>query len=135
MDPVGRVLEILSDRLVLVAASDHLSTDEIVTVFSRAPATGELQSKYQLTNLDIPKGELRVLIEQKPGLFLLEAFQETRERTERVHPTDVFLSGVMGFEVRNTSVLGPPSATLSDPTLPVPFAKSVMVGDYIARHA
>lgn len=126
MEILGKVVEILGEKHVLLQLSKKVAVDAVLTVYSDLQIP-ELQSKYRLQSIHLPKGELRIISEQGNELYLAESFRKTFSRP--ILPNAGLLAGFLAQQ----TVQGPPSAELSGATVPVDLDidKKVNVGDAV----
>jgi hypothetical protein len=99
----GKIIEILSEKHLLLRLSKKLEAQFVLTVFSNVEVA-ELQEKYGLSAIRLPKGQVRVISHQGNGLYLAESFREVHHRSTL--PNMSILAGLLSQE----TVQGPPSA-------------------------
>jgi hypothetical protein len=137
MDSLGAVAEILNDSLVLVQLKTPVDKEAILTVFKRVTSE-ELKKKYGLAELDIPKGEIRIIGHQKDEFYLAERFLRSKEIRRPVQPfiglSGSLLSSMLARPQIRESVPGGWSAEFSEEgRLNLSVDPRVQVGDQIGR--
>jgi hypothetical protein len=132
MNAIGTVVEIFSASKLLIQVTKDLRADEVLTVFAEVEKP-ELQEKYGFNVLHVPKGEIAVLAKQTDGFYLAEVFRPTVESKRVIEKPSSFLAGFLTHDIIKENVPGPPSATLSDPTVPVSVPAKVQVGDKVGQ--
>lgn len=126
MEIVGAIVEIFSERHLLLQLSKKVDADTVLTVYSEL-SVPSLEDKYGLSVIHLPKGEIRVLSEQSGGFYLAESFRTAVTRP--VYPNMGLLAGLITQE----TIQGPLSAKLASPTTSVDLRvdKEVKVGDAV----
>ena len=132
MEVLGTVVEIFGSSMILVEAERTLTIDEVLHVFAEVE-NPELTAKYGLICLQIPKGEIRIVANQKDRLYLAETFRTQVSGGRVVERPPSLLSGILGSEIIRETVQGPLSASLGNPTVPVAVTRRVEVGDRVGR--
>jgi hypothetical protein len=133
---LGTVVEILSGTLLLVKANEGTASDfnidEILKVFGQIE-NESLQRKYDLSNIYVPKGEIRIVTHQSSHYYLAETFRELIDSPRSIEKPSSLLTGIWGAQVVREKVLGPPSAVLAPATEPIEVSKKVVVGDLVGK--
>jgi hypothetical protein len=133
MQALGTVIEILDSSMILVRSDKRpFTSDEILQVFAEV-TDPNLLSKHGLTQIQVPKGEVRIIAAQELGYYLAETFRTYVSRERVIDKTPSLLSGILGPspEVVRERVPGPQSAALGQPTVAVDITRQVKVGDRI----
>ena len=74
MRTLGSIKAILSDTHVLVQSDARLRVEQVLTVFIRLPVPEEKRPDVGLSEVLIPKGEIRVSVKQADDIYLAERF-------------------------------------------------------------
>ena len=84
LEAIGTIKAILNDELVLVESESPLKEDKTLLVFQRIPKES-LGVEIDLEALDLPKGHVKVILQQSTQLYLAERFERTawKKRIER----------------------------------------------------
>jgi hypothetical protein len=127
MEILGKIVEILGEKHVLLQLSKKVAVNTVLTVYSDLQIP-ELQKKYELESIHLPKGEIRIISQQGIGLYLAESFRETFNR-----PMLPNAAGLLSGFLAQQTVQGPPSARFSEATVHVNLEidKTIYVGDVV----
>lgn len=139
MRTVGKVEVILNESTLLIKALEPLERNEILTVFERVE-NNVISQSVNIRYIDVPKGQLKILLEQENSLYLAERFREriTKRKVVKYYNPLAFGALAAVLEGRREELIdidsGEWSATLDQQTsLGIRFAQQIKVNDFVAR--
>lgn len=135
MEDIGIVTAILNDRLLLVRTEKQINPNTELTVFGRI-SPESLQAAAGLTQLDYPKGLIRVISRQNETIYLAERFRQAGEQRRRIIPSPFnpnLLSEILKGQEEVVEIPGPWSAEFDlKSSLNIKVDRQIKTGDLIA---
>lgn len=140
MKIIGKVEFIINDQYLLISSEEDLSRDQIVIVYTILE-NEEINKKYNLNSLPIPKGEIAIVMEESEGLYLAEIFQMPEEKKKIIsHPSsfDKLVAGGLRslLEIKKEEIIemtpGKRSGILDKKvSLNFEYNKEITIGDIV----
>jgi hypothetical protein len=132
LSEIGKVKAILDGAYLLIESKEAFSNGEILKVFGRVDVSSVTPD---LPQVDVPKGEIKIVLKQSDGLFLASRFQRTTRRQRSI--SDPFTDQIR-------QILGPKEVIEEVPAgwsaeldtskgLPFKIDPAVKPGDLVSR--
>jgi hypothetical protein len=141
MNAFGKIEAILNDKIAIISSSETLTPNEIVAVFASIDDPKLKELGYSDPIL-YPKGELKIVCEQKENKYLAEVFRETQSKTRKIVTPSPFATSLSAWVAQlqpvvreiTEEVQGAPSAKLNtSQSFNLQISDVVSAGDLVGR--
>jgi len=137
MKRVGEIKAIINEDHLVFSSGENLSRGDKLTVYSLVKNT-KFSDLLGTDKLLFPTGEIRIICEQKVGLYLAERFRETEEHRRTITTPSPLVKAFSWYSGETKEIIeeipGAWSADFdSEKSLGIDIPKVVTVGDIVGR--